>query len=532
MGYENYNPIPDKILLPDGSVVSFLSAVILAPPDEKRARIYDTLSIIPAKFLLPDGSVVAGLPLVAVIDGSPEDGALVTSRNNGSLYYSMDIPTRMTSLEDRYVRALWFAQINSGTSGTITPPPNGTIVLDQWAAGIDAVVSTMAGGVPTFESAYTGSPATIITATMDAVGNWTISGTPSAYPVAVIYVYEVKLKYFDRTYSLIEENVSQATGPLNTPTFVSTYLTALTPSRSVFTDANKLLVSGSNTNAEVSSAVSLKHTQNTDQYLDFGGINQTTAASVASAVSLKHDRSHAIDSSSDHTIGSLTSTYLVKSNGTTLVPSTNTDTQVSSAVSLKHTQGTDTGLDTGGTNPVTAAQLVTLRDTTVPGKISHSLATAQYDFLTGTTGGGTFEKVTLAQTKAILSLAGNVPAPVTETDFISATGSPIAWVKKTLAETKALLGLSGTVPAPVAESDFIVATGSPITWAKSTLAAVKTLLNVNTDSTLTVANFKGTVSVSVPIQADTTLSGTPIILILKDQATNNTFYVKGYPTKV
>jgi hypothetical protein len=34
-----------------------------------------------------------------------------------------------------------------------------------------------------------------------------------------------------------------------------------------------------------------------------------------------------------------------------------------------HTQNTDTSLDLGGTNPVTAAELATLRDTTVPAKV-------------------------------------------------------------------------------------------------------------------------------------------------------------------
>lgn len=57
------------------------------------------------------------------------------------------------------------------------------------------------------------------------------------------------------------------------------------------------------TAADAADAVALKHTQNSDTYLDEGGANEVTAADAASAVSLKHARSHALDSSSDHSIG-------------------------------------------------------------------------------------------------------------------------------------------------------------------------------------------------------------------------------------
>jgi len=43
-------------------------------------------------------------------------------------------------------------------------------------------------------------------------------------------------------------------------------------------------------------------------------------------------------------------------------------TDTSAAISASHSQGTDQGLDTGGANAVTAADLKTLKDTTVPGK--------------------------------------------------------------------------------------------------------------------------------------------------------------------
>ena len=104
-------------------------------------------------------------------------------------------------------------------------------------------------------------------------------------------------------------------------------ITGLTASKVVITDASKNLISGSNTDAE-----------------------------LASAVSLKHARQHALDATADHTVGSLTSTYLVKSDGSKLVNATNIDSDVVSAVSLKHTQGTDTAL--GALAALTGSRLV------------------------------------------------------------------------------------------------------------------------------------------------------------------------------
>lgn len=56
--------------------------------------------------------------------------------------------------------------------------------------------------------------------------------------------------------------------------------------------------------ADAKDAVDKKHTQGTDQGLDTGGANASTAADVKDAVDKKHTRSHALDSTSDHSIGS------------------------------------------------------------------------------------------------------------------------------------------------------------------------------------------------------------------------------------
>jgi len=105
---------------------------------------------------------------------------------------------RLTTLEDKYVRCLWFESVNSGTSGTVSPPTESTILLDQWAAGVDALASKVSGGVPTLQSPQTAEGVTV-TASLDVAGNYSLSGVPSAYPVAVIYAYKVKLKDLDNT---------------------------------------------------------------------------------------------------------------------------------------------------------------------------------------------------------------------------------------------------------------------------------------------------------------------------------------------
>ena len=153
------------------------------------------------------------------------------------------LQTRIVALEDKYVKALWYAEIGSGTSGTITPPTNGTIVLNEWGNDVDAVTSTIVTGKkPDFVSAKTSAGA-IVTATLGSNGAWTISGSPSAYPIAIVYVYEIKLINFDRAYSLYEEEFGQSTNPTDSPSFVGLILSGLTQSVPIVTDANKALTS-------------------------------------------------------------------------------------------------------------------------------------------------------------------------------------------------------------------------------------------------------------------------------------------------
>ncbi len=79
--------------------------------------------------------------------------------------------------------------------------------------------------------------------------------------------------------------------------------------------------------------------------------------------SAAHAKQHAITSTSDHT-STATSGQILKADANGLpVNATNTDSEVASAVSLKHTQGSDTALGTlSAKNPPVDADLMVLRD--------------------------------------------------------------------------------------------------------------------------------------------------------------------------
>ena len=125
------------------------------------------------------------------------------------------LDTRITSLEDTYVRACWFEEIASGTSGTLTLPTSGGVVLNQWEGSVDALASKVSSSWPSFESPVNAG-GTVITATLDTSGNWTLSDTPNSYPVAVIYIYRVKLVSFNDTYSMFEAELEPVDVAANT----------------------------------------------------------------------------------------------------------------------------------------------------------------------------------------------------------------------------------------------------------------------------------------------------------------------------
>lgn len=100
------------------------------------------------------------------------------------------IETRLSTLEDNESKVAYFVEINA-SSGTITKPTGSTILLNQFPGGVDAYVSTISSGQPTGENPVTSAGVLVDVTSFDASGNFTLSGTPSAYPVALIYIIKI-----------------------------------------------------------------------------------------------------------------------------------------------------------------------------------------------------------------------------------------------------------------------------------------------------------------------------------------------------
>jgi hypothetical protein len=111
------------------------------------------------------------------------------------------ILNRLNTLENAKLKVTYF-EIVSTTTGAITPPAGATILLDQFASSADGLTSTIDGNEnPTYITPQT-SGGTYIATTLDASGNYVLSGTPADASIAIIYVYSISRKDFDETKSI------------------------------------------------------------------------------------------------------------------------------------------------------------------------------------------------------------------------------------------------------------------------------------------------------------------------------------------
>ncbi len=104
-----------------------------------------------------------------------------------------ELDNRITALENTTKKVAYYAEITT-LSGQISLPTGATILLDQWANGVDAVLSAIQGGKPDYKD--TGVDIT----TFDSSGNYVISGSLPAVPSALIYyllVNEIHLENLD-----------------------------------------------------------------------------------------------------------------------------------------------------------------------------------------------------------------------------------------------------------------------------------------------------------------------------------------------
>ena len=102
---------------------------------------------------------------------------------------------RVSTLENNEYKITYFESVSAAT-GTITNPAQSTILLDQFFSGIDAYVSTIVNGQPTGILPQTSGGSPVDVSSFDALGNYTLTGTPSAFPVAIIYILKIKSIYY------------------------------------------------------------------------------------------------------------------------------------------------------------------------------------------------------------------------------------------------------------------------------------------------------------------------------------------------
>ena len=113
---------------------------------------------------------------------------------------------RITNLENNEFKILYYETINTST-GTITKPTNTTIILNDFPQGYDAVVETIVNGEPTGQIAKTSGGTPITVTSFDTSGNYTLSGTPASFPVALLYILRVKALYMS---NLTFDNIIEA----------------------------------------------------------------------------------------------------------------------------------------------------------------------------------------------------------------------------------------------------------------------------------------------------------------------------------
>ena len=160
---------------------------------------YDTIRFV-CNTYSPAGDVTIVASSFDDVGGAAIDDNAIDTLTTWS---SDKIYNTLTALGDNYVRNTRFATISSGTSGTIAIPSEQEIILDDFGGTIDAVVTTISGGRPTSSPAQTIGGSVVFT-TFDTGGNYTLIGTPSSYPVAIIYRVRQKFStYVDTDFNII-----------------------------------------------------------------------------------------------------------------------------------------------------------------------------------------------------------------------------------------------------------------------------------------------------------------------------------------
>lgn len=87
--YDNYPPMPNKYLMPDGSIVTWDGATV-SSANATRANTYKQQQWQVAKWLMPDGSLVSALPFSGNADYATNAGNATIINWNWSRCYCWD----------------------------------------------------------------------------------------------------------------------------------------------------------------------------------------------------------------------------------------------------------------------------------------------------------------------------------------------------------------------------------------------------------------------------------------------------------
>ena len=132
------------------------------------------------------------------VEGDAFDSANHAYDNSVSGLTASTVQGAIDEISATTIRVELFEEI-SGTSGTITAPTGATIAMDQYANGVDAIVTTITttGEKPNEELARTAAGA-VVTCALSGVGNldYSLSGTPTGTQWAVQFVVNISLADF------------------------------------------------------------------------------------------------------------------------------------------------------------------------------------------------------------------------------------------------------------------------------------------------------------------------------------------------
>ena len=162
------------------------------------------------------------------------------------------LSNRTTILENNEFKITYFESV-SGATGTVAKPATSTILLDQFASGVDAYVSTIVNGQPTGTFPQTSGGVAIDVTSFNASGDFVLSGTPSAYPVAIIYV--IKITGANLANALVNNRVEleeTQTDLSATASGTDTYTATITPSISSYQNTQRFFIKFTNANTGAS----------------------------------------------------------------------------------------------------------------------------------------------------------------------------------------------------------------------------------------------------------------------------------------